>query len=311
MLDIIKPQISVVEDGETKSVFKIEPLERGFGHTLGNSMRRVLLSCLPGVAVTSIQIEGYQHEFSGISGVKDDYIDIILNLKGIVLRSTTPGVYEARIDFKGPGTLTAGDIEWPGEIEVVNPDHYIAEVSDDGHIKAVLRVEDGRGYVSAERNKRGDDPIGVVPIDAIFSPTKLVTYRVENTRVGQRTDYDRLILEIETNGAVTAQEAVSMAAQIVKEHLVLFEEQAEREIDEIFEKKEEETKKVVTTPIEELELGVRPYNCLKRHGIHTVEQLLDCTDEDLMNMRNFGQKSMEEVKQKLSERDLSLKSDEE
>lgn len=308
MLEIIKPQIEVVEADENRALFSVEPLERGFGHTLGNSMRRVLLSSLPGTAITAVYIEGYEHEFQAIKGVREDYIDLILNLKGVVLRAKEPGTYEARLEGKGKGELKAGDIKLPGELEVVNPEHHIAELEKDGEIKAILRIETGRGYVSAERNKREDDPIGVIPIDAIFSPIKRVTYRVEDTRVGQRTDYDRLLLEVETNGAVTPQEAVSMAAQIIKEHMNLFEGQSDSELEGIFKKKEVSKKPVSNTPIEELELSVRPYNCLKRNGIHTIEQLLECTEEDLMNMRNFGQKSMEEIKQKLQERNLSLKS---
>lgn len=308
MLDIIKPQIKTTKKNENSARFIIEPLERGFGHTLGNTMRRVLLSSLPGAAITSVQIEGIQHEFTSIPGVREDVIEVILNLKGVVARMTSPGSYSASIDVKGPAVITAKDIKCPGEIEIVNPEHYIAEIAEKSHFKANIRLEYGRGYVTAERNKRLDDPIGVIPIDALFSPIKIVTFKVENTRVGQRTDYDKLILEIETNGAIDPETAVSMAAQIAKEHLSLFESQSDRNLGNIFETREFGAKSFLSTPIEDLELSVRPYNCLKRHGIHTLEQLLQCTDEDMMNMRNFGQKSMEEVKRKLTELNLNLKS---
>ncbi len=307
MLEIIKPRIKVTSEDANYAAFVVGPLERGFGHTLGNTMRRVLLSSLPGSAVTAVQVEGILHEFTSIPGVREDMIEFILNIKGVVFKTITPGTYSAVIDVKGPAVVTAADIKCPGEIEVVNKDHYIAEVAEDGHLRATLRVEYGRGYVSAEKNKRNDDPIGVIPIDSIFSPIKKVTYKVENTRVGQRTDYDKLILEVTTNGAVEPGEAVSMAAQIVGEHLFLFKEQAESALGNIFETKDSESKSLLSTPIEDLELSVRPYNCLKRHGIHTLEQLLQCTEEDLMNMRNFGQKSMEEIKKKLNDLDLNLK----
>lgn len=309
MLDIIRPHIEVRPDEENpnKAEFIVEPLERGFGHTLGNTLRRVLLSSMPGTAITAVKIDGFYHEFTPIPGVREDYIDIILNLKGVVIKSERPDTYEARIKVKGPKIVTAANIELPGELEIVNPDHYIAEVAEDGELDIWMRIESGRGYSPAERNKSDEDEIGVIPIDAIFSPIRVVTYRTENTRVGRRTDYDRLILSVETNGAMTPQEAVSIAAQILREHLLLFEEQSENELGNIFQTHKEEVRQVKATPIEVLELSVRPYNCLKRNGIHTLEQLLECTEEDLMNLRNFGQKSMEEIKQKLAEMNLSLK----
>jgi len=309
MLDIIKPQVEVYpdENNPNRADFIVEPLERGYAHTLGNTLRRVLLSSMPGCAITAVRIEGLEHEFTPVPGVREDYIDIILNLKGVVLKTEQQGTFEGRLKVKGPKTVVAGDLELPGEIEIVNPDHYIAEVAEDGELNMWVRVETGRGYSPAERNKHEDDEIGIVPIDAIFSPVRLVTYRVENTRVGRRTDYDKLILTVETNGAMSPQDAVSIAAQIVREHLMLFEEQSDNVVGQVFQTRREETHQVKATPIEVLELSVRPYNCLKRNGIHTLEQLLECTEEDLMNLRNFGQKSMEEIKQKLAERNLSLK----
>ncbi|MCX7832082.1 MAG: DNA-directed RNA polymerase subunit alpha [Actinobacteria bacterium] len=309
MLDIIKPRIEVYVDEKNpnKAEFIVEPLERGYAHTLGNSLRRVLLSSMPGAAITAVKIRGLDHEFTPVPGVREDYIDIILNLKGVVLKSTSNGPFEGRLKAKGPMIVTAGHLELPGEVEIVNPDHYIAEIADDGELDMWVRVETGRGYSPAERNKHEDDEIGVIPIDAIFSPVRVVTYRVENTRVGRRTDYDKLILTVETNGAMKPNEAVSVAAQIIKEHLILFEEQSDNEVGQIFQTYREEVRQVKATPIEVLELSVRPYNCLKRNGIHTLEQLLECSEEDLMNLRNFGQKSMEEIKQKLAERNLYLR----
>lgn len=309
MLDIIKPRIEVLfdENNPNRADFVVEPLERGYAHTLGNSLRRVLLSSMPGAAITAVKIAGLEHEFTPIPGVREDYIDIILNLKGVVLRAISSGPFEGRLKVKGPKNVVAGDLQLPGEIEIINPDHYIAEVAEDGELDMWVRVETGRGYSPAERNKHEDDEIGVIPIDAIFSPVRLVTYRVENTRVGRRTDYDKLILTVETNGAMKPNEAVSVAAQIIKSHLSLFEEQSDNEVGEVFQVHQEEARQVKATPIEVLELSVRPYNCLKRNGIHTLEQLLECSEEDLMNLRNFGQKSMEEIKQKLAERNLSLK----
>lgn len=309
MLDIIKPQVEVYpdENNPNRADFVVEPLERGYAHTLGNTLRRVLLSSMPGCAITAVKIEGLEHEFTPVPGVREDYIDIILNLKGVVLKAEQQGTFEGRLKVKGPKTVVAGDLELPGEVEIVNPDHYIAEVAEDGELDMWVRVETGRGYSPAERNKHEDDEIGIVPIDAIFSPVRIVTYRVENTRVGRRTDYDKLILTVETNGAMSPQDAVSIAAQIVREHLMLFEEQSDSVVGQVFQTRREEVHQVKATPIEVLELSVRPYNCLKRNGIHTLEQLLDCTEEDLMNLRNFGQKSMEEIKQKLAERNLSLK----
>lgn len=311
MLDIIKPHIEVYADesNPNRADFVVEPLERGYAHTLGNSLRRVLLSSMPGTAITAVKIEGLEHEFTSIPGVREDYIDIILNLKGVVLK-TVPGAsgpFEGRLRARGPKTVYASDLEIPGEVEVVNPDHYIAEIADDGELEMWFRIETGRGYSPAERNKHEDDEIGVIPIDAIFSPVRVVTYRVENTRVGRRTDYDKLVLTVETNGSMSPQEAVSIAAKVIKEHLVLFEDQSSNDLKEVFQAYREEVRQVKATPIEVLELSVRPYNCLKRNGIHTLEQLLECSEEDLMNLRNFGQKSMEEIKQKLAERNLSLR----
>ncbi len=307
MLDIIKPHIEVEEHNSNYADFIVEPLERGYGHTLGNTLRRVLLSSMPGSAITAVRIAGIEHEFTAIPGVREDYVDIILNLKGVIIKAVTPGTYEARIKVNGPRVITAADILLPGELTIVNPDHYIAELAPDGKLDMWLRIESGRGYSSAENNLHEDDEIGVIPIDAIFSPIKRVTYKVENTRVGRRTDYEKLILTVETNGAMSAVDAVSTAAQIVKQHLTLFEEQTDNNLGEIFKSYKEESRQIKATPIEILELTQRPYNCLKRNGIHTIEQLLECTEEDLMNLRNFGQKSMEELKEKLAQHNLSLR----
>ncbi|MCL6471708.1 MAG: DNA-directed RNA polymerase subunit alpha [Firmicutes bacterium] len=309
MLDIRKPAISIEERRNNTALFKVEPLERGFGYTLGNSMRRVLLSSLPGAAITSVKIARVAHEFSTIKGVKEDVTDIILNLKEVVLRLHGEEPATLRLNVKGPKTVTAADIEYPADVEIINPDQHIATVNEDGKLEIEMTVEAGRGYVSAERNKRSSDTIGVIPIDSIFSPIKNVTYSVENTRVGQRTDFDRLILEVTTNGAITPFEAVSIGAKIINDHMGLFMEQAsEFASTPVFVSDASERDKALDSPIEDLELSVRSYNCLKREGINTVQQLVEQTESDLMKIRNFGAKSIEEVKDKLHQLGLSLKS---
>lgn len=300
------------EDG-TRGRFVVEPLERGYGYTLGNTLRRVLLSSLEGAAVTSVKIEGVQHEFMTVKGVAEDVTDIILNLKELAFRLHADGYLDEeppRVRMKADkvGTVTAGSLALPSDLEIVNPDHKIATLAKGGVLEMELTIKKGRGYVSAERNKRPSDPIGVVPIDSLFSPVIKVTYNVENTRVGQRTDYDKLILEVETNGSKTAQEAVAEAAAIVVDHMRLFTEQAEaEEAESIFESGEGERNPAMDIPIEDLELTVRSYNCLKRQGINTVEELLDYSEADLLNIRNFGAKSIEEVKDKLQQLGYGLK----
>lgn len=302
-----------VEGDESRGSFIVEPLERGYGYTLGNTLRRVLLSSLEGAAVSAVRIEGVQHEFMSVKGVMEDVTDILLNLKELVFRMHE-NCYDddnpprARLKTDKPGVVTAAAISLPSEVEVVNPDHKIATLGKGGVLDMELIIKKGRGYVSAERNKRASDPIGVIPVDALFSPVKRVTYQVENMRVGQRTDYDKLILEVETNGSKTAQEAVAEAASIVTQHMSLFLDQAggEREQPDIFEAEAEQAPEL-HMPVEDLELSVRSYNCLKRQGINTVSELLDYSEADLLNIRNFGAKSIEEVKDKLIQLGYNLK----
>lgn len=309
MIEFKRPRISVEEIDGTSARFTVEPLERGFGHTLGNCMRRVLLSSLPGAAVTTIKLEGVDHEFTAIKGVREDVTDIILNFKSLVLKLNGEPQATLRLSVKGPKTVTAGDISYPAGVEVLNPDLPLATLNKTGKLEAELEVEKGRGYTSGERNKKATDPIGVIPIDSIFTPVKKVSYAVEHTRVGQRTDYDKLLLEVQTNGSITPDEAVSMASQIINEHMMLFAEQAAEQAQQsVFVAEESQKEQSLNSPIEDLELSVRSYNCLKRQGIDTLQQLLDCSEIDLVNIRNFGQKSIDEVKAKLVELDLSLKS---
>ncbi len=308
MIEFLKPIIAVEEMSENFAEFAVQPLERGFGHTLGNSLRRVLLSSLPGAAITSIRIEGVPHEFGSIPGVREDVTDIILNLKRLVLKLDSEEPAILRLDIKGPADVKASDLTLPSEVEIINPDLHIAKLNEDGKLEMEVTVESGRGYYPSERNKKPSDPIGVIPVDSAFCPIKRVTYKVVNTRVGQRTDFDKLALEVETNGSVSAKEAVSLAAKIVNEHMNLFMEQAPEEAEEtVFVANKEEKDRVLDSPIENLELSVRSYNCLKRQGIDTLEQLVNCSENDLMNIRNFGAKSIQEVKDKLSDLNLSLK----
>ena len=299
------------QDG-TYGKFVIEPLERGFGHTLGNSMRRVLLSSLPGVAVSSVHIEGVQHEFSTIPGIKEDVTEIILNLKSIACRMFTDGPKQLSIDVKGPFELKAGVIKTDDEVEVVNPDLHIATLNEEAHLQMQLTLERGRGYVSADKNKTASMPIGVIPIDSIFTPVKKVNYIVEDTRVGQITDYDKLTLEIWTNGTLKPEEAISSAAKILTEHLTLFISLTDRVMPVSMVQPEEDKKdKVLEMTIEELDLSVRAYNCLKRAGINSVAELVQKNQEDMMKVRNLGRKSLEEVEQKLSGLGLGLRPNEE
>lgn len=308
MIEFKRPHIAAEEVGDESGRFIVEPLERGFGYTLGNCMRRVLLSSLPGAAVTSIKIEGVDHEFTSIKGVREDLTDIILNIKGLVLKLNGESHATLRLTAKGPKNITAGDITLPAGVEVLNPDLTLATLNKVGKFEAEMTVEKGRGYAPAERNKRATDAIGVIPIDSIFSPIRKVTYKVENTRVEQRTDYDKLVLEVETNGSISPNEAVSMASQIVNEHMMLFAEQAvEDGRESVFVADESQKEPALNSPVEDLELSVRSYNCLKRQGIDSLQQLLDCSEIDLINIRNFGSKSIEEVKAKLDELGLSLK----
>lgn len=309
LLVVHRPHINVEgTDDPNHAKVTIEPLEPGFGYTLGNSLRRTLISSIPGAAVTSIRLEGIQHEFSTLPGIKEDVTDIILNLKELVLRSESDEPVSMRISLSGPRDVTAADIEAPAEITILNPDLHICTINKRARFEAELMVEKGRGYVSAERNKTAGSPIGLIPVDSIFSPTRRVTYAVESTRVEQKTDYDRLILDIETNGSLTPQEALSAAGRTLVELFQLFAELAEGPGLQLGpEVGSEGTGIDLNMPIEDMELSVRSYNCLKREGVVNLGQLLERTEKDLLDIRNFGQKSIDEIKHKLMEMGLNLK----
>ncbi len=313
MLEIEKPKIECAEINEENNYarFVVEPLERGYGITLGNSLRRILLSSLPGAAVTSIKIDGVLHEFSSVPGVKEDVTDIILNLKHLCLKMHIDEEMTLRIEAKGEGIVRAGDIIHDADIEILNPDLYIATLSDNSSLYMEMTVSKGRGYVPAERNKKGDHIIGVIPVDSVFTPVRKVNYTIENTRVGQRTDYNKLILEVWTNGSIRPDEATSLSAKIMVEHLRLFIGLTEtvNDVEIMVEKEEEQKDKILEMTIEELDLSVRSYNCLKRAGINTVEELVQRNEEDMMKVRNLGKKSLEEVINKLDELGLSLRKD--
>jgi DNA-directed RNA polymerase subunit alpha len=296
----------------TYGKFVVEPLERGYGITLGNSLRRVLLSSLPGAAVNSIKIDGVLHEFSTIPGVVEDVTEIILNIKEIALKVHSEGQKVIYIDYEGDGEIKAGDIKSDADVEVLNPDLHIATISGNNRLYMELMVDSGRGYVSADRNKQANQSIGIIPIDSIYTPVKKVNYVVEDTRVGQVTDFDKLTIEVWTNGSIQPDEAISLGAKVLSEHLSLFVDLTDRAKDaEIMVEKEETKKeKVLEMTIEELDLSVRSYNCLKRASINTVEELINKTEEDMMKVRNLGRKSLEEVNQKLAALGLSLASSE-
>ena len=315
-VEIEKAKVECVEVGDNGKYgkFIVEPLERGFGHTLGNSLRRVLLSSLPGAAVSSVHIEGVQHEFSTIPGVTEDVTEIILNLKGLAVKMYGEGPKSVIIDKIGPGELTAADIKVDEEIEIINPEMHIATLNEDAHVQMTLRLERGRGYVSADKNKARDItmPIGVIAMDSIFTPIHKVNYTVEDKRVGQSNDYDRLTLEVWTNGTLKPEEAVSGAASILTEHLVSFVRLTDTVLPVSMVQPEDNTKeKVLEMTIEELELSVRAYNCLKRAGINSVAELVQRNQEDMMKVRNLGRKSLEEVEQKLQELGLALRPNDE
>lgn len=314
IVEIEKARIECVEvaDNGRYGKFVIEPLERGFGYTLGNSLRRVLLSSLPGVAVSAVHIEGVQHEFSTIPGVKEDVTEIILNLKGLAAKMYSDAPKKVFIDLVGPCELTAGDIKVDDEVEIINPDMHIATLNEDAHLRMSLTLEKGRGYVSADKNKNPQMPIGEIPMDSIFTPIHKVNYSVVDTRVGQATDYDRLTLEIWTNGTLKPEEAISGAAKILSEHLSLFVSLTDQVMPVSMVQPEDDKKeKVLEMTIEELELSVRAYNCLKRAGINSVAELVQRNQEDMMKVRNLGRKSLEEVEQKLQELGLGLRPNEE
>src|SRR5438094_1564584 len=305
---VTRPQITEETLTPTRSKFVIEPLQPGFGYTLGNSLRRTLLSSIPGAAISSVKIEGVLHEFATIPKVTEDVTDVILNLKRLVIRSEVDEPVSAYLRAKGPAEVTAGDVQPPAGVEILNPDLHIATLGKGASLELELVVERGVGYVSAERNKKVRDPIGVIPVDSIFSPVRRVTYSVENTRVEQMTDRDRLILDVETTGAITPREAVASAGTTLSELVNLFGDLAESQGLTVGPAAEETTLTGdMALTIEELNLSVRSYNCLKREGIDTVGDLIQKSEAELMDIRNFGQKSIDEVKAKLEELGLSLR----
>ena len=317
MIEIEKPRIEteeLTEDGKYGK-FVVEPLERGFGNTLGNSLRRVLLSSLEGCAVTSIKIDGVLHEFSTIPGVKEDVTEIVLNMKSVVakLYETSPKVVE--ISAQGPCVVTAGDIKCDSEVEILNPEQHIATLGEDAKLNMEITIDKGRGYIPGERNKliSGNNVIGVLPIDSIYTPVLKVNYTVDNTRVGQITDYDKLTLDVWTNGVINAQEAVSLAAKVLTEHLNLFVNLSDKasSAEVMVEKDDKGKEKILEMTIEDLDLSVRSFNCLKRAGINTVEDLINKSEEDMMKVRNLGRKSLEEVIQKLNSLGFSLQKEDE
>jgi DNA-directed RNA polymerase subunit alpha len=312
MSEFIRPQVSVEEVSNNLARVTVEPLERGYGDTLGNSLRRVLLSSLEGAAVEAIKIDGVQHEFQTVEGVYEDVTDIVLNVKGLCFRTMGTGdEATATISIDGPATVTGGDFMVPAEFQMVNPEHVICTLGDGAHLTMSMRIATGRGYVSGDNNKRENDPIGIIDVDSLFSPVRRCAKSVEPCRVGQHTDYDRLVLEVETNGSITPREAVVEAANIVNQHMSAFMSLAEEtepvEEPSIFAAGQEDDNSELDKQIEDLDLSVRSYNCLKRAGIHSVRQLVEFSENDLLNIRNFGVKSIEEVKDKLESMGLGLK----
>ena len=313
MFDFEKPNIEIAEISEDKKYgkFVAEPLERGYGTTLGNSLRRIMLSSLPGTAVSQIKIEGVQHEFSSIPGVKEDVTEIVMNIKELAIRNNSNESKVAYIEFEGEGVVKASDIQTDSDIEIINPDLVIAHLNGgpDSKLYMELTITNGRGYVSSDKNKTEDTPIGVIAIDSIYTPIERVNLKVENTRVGQITDYDKLTLDVYTNGALSPDEAVSLAAKVLSEQLSLFIDlsDAAKDAPVFVEKPDSDKAKVKEMTIDELELSVRSYNCLKRAGINTVEELCNKSIDDMMKVRNLGKKSLDEVIQKLEKLELSLK----
>ncbi len=319
MFDFERPNIEVTEISEDKKYgrFVVEPLERGYGITLGNSLRRIMLSSLPGASVSQVKIEGVLHEFSSIPGVKEDVTEIIMNLKSLAIRNSSSSnePKTAYIEFEGEGVVRASDIQVDSDIEIINKDQVIATLSGgkDCKLYMELTITKGRGYISAEKNKSDDLPIGVIAVDSIYTPVERVNLTVENTRVGQITDFDKLTLDVYTNGTLEPDEAVSLAAKVLSEHLKLFIDLSEnaKSAEVMIEREDDEKEKVLEMSIDELELSVRSFNCLKRAGINTVEELTNKTSDDMMKVRNLGRKSLEEVLAKLKELGLELNSSEE
>ena len=315
MIEIEKPTIECIYSNEDPNYgkFVVEPLERGYGTTLGNSLRRILLSSLPGVAVTSVKIDGILHEFSTIPGIKEDVTEIILNLKKLAVKLNGENTKRVLINAIGPKEVTAADILGDSDVEIFNPELHIATLEENATLIMEINLARGRGYVPAEMNKDENTPISVIPTDSIFTPVRKVNFTVENTRVGQVTDYDRLVLEIWTDGSVTPSEGVSIGSKIMQEHLSLFVELTDSAegMEIMVEKEENQKEKALEMTIEELELSVRSFNCLKRAAINTVEELTHRSEEDMMKVRNLGKKSLDEVKHKLEELGLSLKQSDE
>ena len=313
MVEIEKPRIKCIENPGDVSYGKyvVEPLERGYGTTLGNALRRILLSSLPGTAVTSIKISGVQHEFTTIPGVKEDVTDIVLNVKKIISKLHSNGPKTVYIECSGECEVTAGDIKSDGEVEILNPDLHIATLGPDATLNMELTLNHGRGYVSADRNKPAQSVIGVIPVDSIYTPVHKVNYTVENTRVGNMTDFDKLTLEIWTDGTISARDAVSLGAKILCDHFTLFTDLSEvmGKSSTVVETTEKTQDNVLELTIEELDLSVRSFNCLKRANINTVADLISKTEEDMMKVRNLGRKSLEEVINKLAQMGLSLASE--
>ncbi|WP_099975187.1 MULTISPECIES: DNA-directed RNA polymerase subunit alpha [Lactobacillaceae] len=309
MIEFEKPTITAVEESKDFGKYIIEPLERGYGTTLGNSLRRVLLTSLPGTAVSDIQIDGVLHEFSAVEGVIEDVTQIVLNIKKLDLKSFAEDDIKAEIDVVGPAVVTAKDIKADADLEILDPEQYICTVADGGHFNMQISVKNGRGYNPAEQNKSESSPIGVLPVDSIFTPVDKVNYQVENTRVGKRNDFDKLTIDIWTNGSIGPREAISLSAKILTEHLTSFVNLTEeaKSADMMIEKEETQKEKKLEMTIEELDLSVRSYNCLKRAGINTVQELTEKSEADMMRVRNLGRKSLVEVREKLADLGLSLK----
>ncbi|MGT2800893.1 DNA-directed RNA polymerase subunit alpha [Streptococcus marmotae] len=311
MIEFEKPTITKIDENKDYGRFVVEPLERGYGTTLGNSLRRVLLASLPGAAVTSIKIDGVLHEFDTVPGVREDVMQIILNIKGIAVKSYVEDEKTIELDVTGPAEITAGDILTDSDIEIVNPDHYLFTISEGASFKATMTVNTGRGYVPAEENKKDDAPVGTLAVDSIYTPVKKVNYQVEPARVGSNDGFDKLTLEIMTNGTIIPEDALGLSARILMEHLGLFTDLTEvaKSTEVMKEIEEASDDRMLDRTIEELDLSVRSYNCLKRAGINTVFDLTEKTEPEMMKVRNLGRKSLEEVKVKLADLGLGLKKD--